>query len=43
MKVKELLKEPPKIEKIAADFNIPAFAQPPPLQDPTKLFPIEAA
>ena len=43
MKVKELLKEHTEIEKVAKSFNIPMFAQPPPIRDPTELFPIEAA
>ena len=43
MKVRELLKETPAIEKIAKTFNIPMFARPPPLRDPTELFPIETA
>jgi hypothetical protein len=43
MKVRELLKEPTEIKKVAKNFNIPPFARPPPLRDPTDLFPIEAA
>ncbi|MCA9375289.1 transposase [Candidatus Dojkabacteria bacterium] len=43
MKIRELLKESREIEKVAEHFSIPTFARPPPLLDPTDLFPIQAA